>query len=88
MACCLVLETLTLICCVHDPIVIEMPNLKNLTIEGAYECIIFKNASSPISLSLDLGNDLEIIEGAVDMIKFLVSSCKPRRLPLFCNSFR
>lgn len=65
---------------------IDLLNLKNLTFHGAYECISLKTAPSLLSLSLYLVVDLGIIKGAVDMIKFLVSSCKRQRLCLFSDS--
>ncbi|KAJ8444028.1 LOW QUALITY PROTEIN: hypothetical protein Cgig2_020874 [Carnegiea gigantea] len=79
MACCPVLETLRVTGChIRDPI--------NLTFIGAYECISFKNAPSLLSLLVYLVVDLKIIEGAVDMIKFLVGSCKLQRLCLFSEA--
>lgn len=89
MACFPVLEILTLTCCrILDPVVIDLPNLKNRTFNGAYECISFKNAPNLLSLSLYSVVDEGIIKGAVEMIKFLVSSCKLQRLcicPGFCE---
>jgi len=59
-------------CRILDPLIIDMPNLKILNVSGLFWSISFKNASSLLSISLGL-RDVDTMEGAADMIKFLAS---------------
>lgn len=83
VACCPLLENLVLTCCsIHDPLIINMPNLKRLYVDGLFRSISFKNASSLLSVSLGL-KDVDTMEGAADMMRFLASSCILQQLCLY-----